>query len=133
MNKINLTSLCGGTLQEKFDKAVAEVAENLLDPNTPYKPARKVNIELKFTQNETRDDLRCEVNVTNKLAPQSGILTAFDIGKNLRTGEIEMEEYGKQTAGQMRMDDKNLEIDESTGEVLSDTAQIVDFRQTMAK
>lgn len=133
MDKINLATMCGGTLQEKFETALNEVAENLLNPNTPYKPARKISIELKFTQNETRDDLHCEINVGTKLAPQSGILTSFDIGKNLRTGQIEMEEYGKQTAGQMRMDDKNLKIDESTGEVLSDTAQIVDLRQTIAR
>lgn len=133
MDKINLATMCGGTLQEKFETALNEVAENLLNPNTPYKPARKISIELKFTQNETRDDLHCEINVGTKLAPQSGILTSFDIGKNLRTGQIEMEEYGKQTAGQLRMQD-HVAVDESTGEVIEKKAEndVVDFRQ-MAK
>lgn len=133
MNKVNLSTMCGGTLQEKFDTAMREVAENLLDPNTPYKPARKVSIDLKFTQNETRDDLHCEVNVTTKLAPQTGILTAFDIGKNLRTDEIEMVEYGKQTAGQLRMQD-HIAVDESTGEVIENntTKDVVDFRAAAA-
>lgn len=68
MNQINLQDIAGGALQEQFTAALADVFENMLDPNTPFKPYRGITVKLKFTQNEARDDVRCEVSVDKKLA-----------------------------------------------------------------
>lgn len=127
MKKISLNEITGGVLQEQFAKAFNDVVENLADPNTSYKDARKITISLTFRQNERRDDMTCDVLVTAKLSPQVPTRTAFAIGKNLKNGEYFAEEYGR---NQMTIND--LSIDEDTGE-LSETrhasAQVLDLRK----
>ena len=132
MNTVGLQELVSGALQEKFNKSFERVVENLQDTNTPYKNKREICIKLKFTQNEMRDDVSCEVDVTEKLAPQAGMRTGFCIGKDLKTGEMFAEEYGKQIKGQMAFEDYKeptcvSNVDPETGEILEET--VVDFRK----
>lgn len=133
MNKVELQDLVGGALQEKFGKSFEKVVQNLQDQNTSFKVKRKITIELSFDQNEARDDVSVSVDVKEKLAPQAGMKTSFYIGKDLRTGEIYAEEYGKQIKGQMRLEDLQSEqkaVDTETGEVLTkETSTVVDFRK----
>ncbi len=136
MNKIELKDLVGGALQEKFEKAFSKVIENLLDINTPYKNKRGITIKLDFTQNEARDDVQVTVDVVEKLAPQAGMKTAFSVGKNLKTGELFAEEYGKQIKGQLSFDDiqtpeviDGKQVDTSTGEILEGDDKVLDFRK----
>ena len=70
--------------------------------------------------------------------------TSFYIGKDLQTGEIYAEEYGKQIKGQMSLKDyesrppvqENVQkidgdvVDTETGEVIG--TEIVDFRKVAA-
>lgn len=132
MNKVELQDLVGGALQEKFGKSFEKVVQNLQDQNTSFKVKRKITIELSFDQNEARDDVSVSVDVKEKLAPQAGMKTSFYIGKDLRTGEIYAQEYGKQIKGQMRLEDMQTEkaVDTETGEVLTkETSTVVDFRK----
>ena len=137
MNKVELQGLVGGALQEKFNKAFERVIENLQDVNTSFKNKRKITITLDFTQNETRDDVSVTVDVVEKLAPQAGLKTSFYIGKDLKTGEMYAEEYGKQIRGQMSLQDletpvqqigKDL-VDTETGEVIETENKVVDLRR----
>ena len=132
MAKISLTQIIGGGLQEQFGKAFDRVIENLADPNTGFKEARKITIELKFTQNEARDDVFCAVSVKEKLAAQAPMKTAFVVGKNLKTGEMFAEEYGKhkQMKGQTSLDE--MAVDPETGEVLDEahkSENVIDLRR----
>ena len=137
MNKVELQSIVGGQLQEKFKHAFEKVIENLQDPNTSYKFKRGINIKLDFVQTEARDNVAVSVLVTEKLAPQQDMNTMFYIGKDLRTGELYAEEYGKQVRGQMSLDDYQTEpateektVDEETGEILNDDqSKVVDLRK----
>ena len=137
MNKIALQDLVGGALQEKFANSFEKVIKNLQDPNTPYKNKRAINITLKFQQNETRDDLQVDIEVSEKLSPQTPMKTSFVVGKNLETGDVFAEEYGKQIKGQMTMSDyqtANVDgktVDTETGEIIeeSENSGVVDFRQ----
>lgn len=135
MAKVSLEQVMGGGLQEQFSKAFDRVIENLNDPNTPFKEARKITIELKFTQNENRDDVSCAVSVKEKLAAQAPMNTAFMVGKNLKTGEIYAEEYGRHNRmkGQTTFDE--IQVNPETGEVLEEkqpvNVEIVDFRKVM--
>lgn len=125
-SKVELQEVVGGALQEKFDKAFQRVIENLQDPNTSFKTKRKITIQMDFVQNEARDDVHVEVNVVEKLAPQAPMQTAFAIGKDLRSGEVYAEEYGKQIKGQMNIGDLNTEekVDSNEGK-----GAVVDFRK----
>ena len=105
MFDINLDDLAGGELGAQFQAAAKKVIENLLDPNTPYKNKRGITIKLTFEQNEQRNDVTVGVQVETKLSPRSPIKTQMAIGKDLRTKELFVEEYGKGIRGQMRMED----------------------------
>ena len=139
MEQIDLKELVGGALQEQFAKSFEKVVENLQNPNTPYKNTRENVIKLKFTQNERRDDVKCGVQVAEKLAPQAPMETGFAIGKDLKTGEVYAKEYGKQLRGQISMEDVKqpeppVGVDQETGEVLPEgTQNVVDFRNIAAK
>lgn len=136
MNKVELKDLVGGALQEKFNKSFEKVIDNLQDVNTSFKVKRKISISLDFVQNEARDDVHFEVAVVEKLAPQAPMTTSFAIGKDLNTGEMYAEEYGKQIKGQMKLDDYSHEqvvdgktIDTDTGEIVKEPETVVDFRK----
>ena len=141
MKKVELKELIGGALQEQFSKSFESIVENLQNPNTPFKNSREITIKLKFTQNEKRDDVKCAVQVSEKLAPQTPMETAFAIGKDLRTGEIYAEEYGKQLKGQVSFDDipntqivDGVEVDTETGEIKNEQnddnlGKVIDLRK----
>lgn len=135
MNKVELKDLVGGALQEKFSKAFEKVVENLQDANTSFKTKRKITIQLDFTQNEARDDVHVDVAVVEKLAPQAPMKTSFAIGKDLKSGELFAEEYGKQVKGQMVLNDfaaKEPAVDTETGEI-KQPDNVVDFRKAVAQ
>lgn len=137
MNKVELQNIVGGALQEKFEKAFEKVVENMQDANTSFRIKRGINIKLSFSQNEMRDEVLCDIDVVEKLAPQTAMRTQFAVGKDLRTGELYAEEYGKQIKGQMSINDfpelKQIEevdgkaVDVETGEIVTDN--VVDFRK----
>lgn len=125
MEKLDLAEIAGGALQEKAQAAIEEVAQNMQDPNTPWKNKREVVIKLAFTQNEDRDNATCEISVSKKLAQVKPITTNFAIGQDLKDGGIYMEEYGKYIKGQMTLDDTQPHqvigddvVDTDTGEVV---------------
>ena len=124
MNKVELHEIVGGALQEKFSKAFENVIENLQDANTSYKVKRKITISLDFTQNESRDDVHVDVAVVEKLAPQAPMTTSFAIGKDLQSGKVYAEEYGKAVRGQMSFDDLQ---ENATAEEPENTT-VVNFR-----
>lgn len=133
MKNVELKELVGGALQEQFGKAFERVVENLQNPNTPYKNSREITIKLKFTQNEQRDDVKCGISVTEKLAAQSPMETSFAIGKDLTTGELYAEEYGKQIRGQISMNEVQHEerAEAVAEELLNDMqpANVIDLRK----
>ena len=134
MKGIELKDLVGGALQEQFSQAFDKVVENLQNPNTSYRNTRKITIELKFTQNEARDDVKCAVSVSEKLATQSPLETAFAIGTDLKTGKLYAHEYGKQIRGQISIDEVPPNVDLETGEIIEEqTANVIDLRNVASK
>lgn len=138
--QVKLEELVDGALQENANKAIEEVVKNMQDPNTPWKNKREVVIKLKFTQNEDRSDSNCEISVDKKIAPVKPIETRFAIGKDLKTGQVYAEEYGRQIRGQMSIEDVQAaakevvidgkEVDTETGEIKNET--VVDFKAKQA-
>lgn len=105
MLHVDLSELAGGALQEKFDREVTRVVKNLQDPNTPYGDSRKIVITISFKQTEMRDDAKVDISVVSKLASVISAKTYFALGKDLRTGEVLVSEYGRQIPGQMSIED----------------------------
>lgn len=137
---IKLSDIAGGKLQEKANKALQEIIENMLDPNTPWKKNRKLNLELIFSQNEDRDDLNISISVKKTLANVKPIETKAYVGKDLDTGQVYMEEYGAGAIkGQMSLDDveaagtsgNHIFEDEQGREVLNEG--VIDIRKKKAQ
>lgn len=105
MLHIDLSKLAGGELQAKFDREITKVIENMKDPNTPYQESRSVTIKLSLKQTELRDDAKVDISVNSKLAGVISAKTNFAMGKDLKTGEVIIQEYGKQIPGQMAFTD----------------------------
>lgn len=129
MLEINLDALAGGELGEQFQAAAKKVVENLLDPNTPYKNKRGITIKLTFEQNEERNDVSVGVQVDTKLSPHSPMKTNLAIGKDLRTKQVYVQEYGRTIKGQVKIEDypkdgegniciEEKVVDPATGEIL---------------
>lgn len=134
MAKVNLEQFAGGALQEKFDRAFEQVAENMLDVNTPYKNKRVITIKVALIQNEARDDSVAEVSVETKLAPASPIKTQFALQRDLATGKVFASEYGPGIKGQLSFSDLEQNdiviqgniVDTETGEIKE--GKVVDLR-----
>lgn len=139
MNSIKLEELVGGALQEKFSRSLENVVENLQNPNTPYKNKRSITIKLTFEQNESRDDVKVNIDVQEKLAPQTPLQTSFAVGRDLKDGSLYVEEYGKQIKGQMSLAEVYNQlstqeiggktVDTETGEIKEEPGKVIDLRK----
>lgn len=105
MEKINLEEFAGGALSEKINQALREVTENVQDPNTKATAKRKVTCTFTFSPSEQRDLVAASIDVKSSLAPSLGIATAFVMGKDIQTNEVDYREYSKQVPGQMNIQD----------------------------
>ena len=98
---INLDSFAGGAFKEKVNEAIAQVAENIQNPNTDATTKRKITITMTLAPNKTRQMVNTQIAVTVKLASTEAIDTQMLTGVDPRTGEIEIREYDGNIPGQM--------------------------------
>ncbi len=115
MLHVDLTQLAGGTLQEKFDREITRVIQNMQDPNTPFGEKRGITINLSFHQNEARDDAKIEISVKSKLAACISAKTNFAMGQDLKSGQVVVKEYGKGIPGQMTFSDTPGQAEKEAG------------------
>ena len=71
-DKITLSNMLYGALEEKFQHELKKVIANIADINTSHKDKRKINISIELKPDEMRQDLKIAVNVTSKLACVKG-------------------------------------------------------------
>lgn len=110
---INLETFANGAFAERTNQALREVLENISDPNTDYKPKRKVTLELTLTTNEDRELSEVNILAKTKLAPRTPVHTKIIIDRNL-DGEVLATEFKKQAPGQVVM-----KVDSETGEIMT--------------
>ena len=60
INKIALATLANGALEELFENELDKIIENINDPNTSIKKARKIAIELKFSPIDGQKTYLCQ-------------------------------------------------------------------------
>ena len=116
-SRIDLEMLAGGAFHEKVNEALAQVAENIQNPNTDASAKREISIKIKFAPSKNRQVVGTNIQVTTKLAATEAIETEMIMGMNARTGEIEISEYG-----QVTMDDYTKR-DESPAEAPAPKAE----------
>ncbi|HEM3569539.1 hypothetical protein ACYKJ4_07820 [Streptococcus suis] len=125
---LDLTHIADGGLQEKLDKELEKVFDNILDLNTEAKAKRKITIELVMSSNEERTVVDTTMTVKSKLAPQNGVATTILVGRDYDTGMVHANELKSTVPGQMYFDEN--------GEILTDIGQPVaeiEQQQSVAK
>ena len=125
-SNINLETLAGGAFAEKINEALMQVAENIQNPNTEATTKRGITVNIKFSPNKQRQMVGASISVTTKLAATEAIDTQIVMGRNLRTGEIELAEYDGQITGQMKLGD--YEDEEAEDEGQAQTGRPLDLR-----
>lgn len=141
---LTIENLCGGAVQERINRALRKVSDNILDPNTEAKKKREVILKLTFNPNkDDREEVSVDATVDVKLAKEEGVQTQFFINKDLRNDTITITECVKgQIKGQLSFDDLGMTLnnaptaeemgcDPETGEIVEEqTSNVVDFRAT---
>lgn len=99
----SLDELMDGSVAERFNQKLAQVWENVYDPNTDAKKVRKVILSVSIVPNERRDSCDFRVNVDNKLAPYAD-LTQTVMLQLQGDGDIVATERTDQVPGQIDID-----------------------------
>lgn len=120
MKKMTLATMCGGDVQRKVDKALLEVAENIMDPRTSDTAKRSVTIKITLQPVTGLDgDVVAAIEVTKKLAPENGNATRLHVDRDRYTDEILITEMmDGQIFGQLGFEDYGIDME--TGEVIED-------------
>lgn len=144
MKHINIEQFSNGELTQQINREMEAVARNIADPNTEAKTTRKITVTITLKPNEQRDFITTSITTKSTLAPTLGAVTALAVGKNLKTGEIEVGEIGNQIPGQMSMADVEPQqpsgpvqeidgktVDTETGEIIGQVSggNVVDLRK----
>lgn len=144
MKHINIEQFSNGELTQQINREMEAVARNIADPNTEAKTTRKITVTITLKPNEQRDFITTSITTKSTLAPTLGAVTALAVGKNLKTGEIEVGEIGNQIPGQMSMADVEPQqpagpvqeidgkaVNMDTGEIIGQTSSgnVVDLRK----
>ena len=125
--KLTLASMCAGGVQERIDRALAKISDNILDLNTDAKKKRTLDIKIVLTPSEDdREDVAVEVQTSVKLAPEMELKTQLFINKDFRSGVTTLTEHSKGAIkGQLTLDDCGMSMnpeevgcDPETGEVI---------------
>jgi len=88
---LELDSMARGAVRERFDHAMLQAMENILDPNTKATGTRRVTITLDMKPNEDRDQVLVSANVQTKLQPRAGVGTLLLLGQDIH-GSVEFKE-----------------------------------------
>lgn len=142
MKHINMEEFANGAFTEQINRELKKVTENIQDPNTDATAKRRITVVIEFKPNDARNFVTTGVQAKSTLAPALGAVTALNMGKNLKTGEVEAVEIGSQLPGQMEFADMDegkeadegsqmiKTVDPSTGEVYETYPKnVVDLRK----
>jgi hypothetical protein len=116
MNNIdfNISELADGAVQEKIDKEVRKIVQNILDVNTNFKPSRKLIIDVEFSSDSTRQVIETNVTVKSKIQPQESVSTLMMAGRD-DAGYIQAAELKSSAPGQTYFDPSDSTLKTDTG------------------
>ena len=126
-NKVLLSELNEGALQERFDFELEQVTKNILDPNTDPDKKRKITIDITVLSDEYREDMVFDCQIKSKLAPRENVSSRVLIGKNAK-GEVVTNELKSGQRGQMYFDPEDSELKDDKGTPVTEIEKIKKFK-----
>lgn len=112
MERVTLSTLAQGAVEERFNDALELVIKNILDPNTDRKKARKISLTISMKPTKNESFTLCEIDVKTAIAPPVPLETGLVIGEDGK-GKAVAAEYQNQVPGQAYIE----EVDKETGEI----------------
>jgi len=97
---LTVESLAGGGAVERLHKALQEVLENILDPNTPAKKPRKAVLELIIKPNEQRNMGEMTISTKTTLCAPEPIETSIFIDTDKKGKAVASERVSGESPGQ---------------------------------
>jgi hypothetical protein len=79
---LDLETIAGGAAIERFNDAMLEVLDNIMDPNTGIM-SRAVTLRVNFKPDETREFIQITIECGTKLAPAQTIGTNAYLGRDI--------------------------------------------------
>lgn len=133
--KIDLSKIANTALQEKVDKELEKVLDNILDLNTKANAMRKLTITLAMSTDDERTVVTTSMEVKSTLAPQKGVSTSVIVGRD-DEGRIHANELKSGIPGQTYFDD-NGDMRTDTGELIEkiekeENNKIIDYNRKKA-
>ena len=122
-NKVLLSELNEGALQERFDFELEQVTKNILDSNTDPDKKRKITIDITVLSDEYREDMVFDCQIKSKLAPRENVSSRVLIGKNAK-GEVVTNELKSGQRGQMYFDPEDSELKDDKGTPVTEIEKI---------
>ncbi len=122
-NRVLLSELNEGSLQERFDFELEQVTKNILDPNTDPDKKRKITIDITVLSDEYREDMVFDCQIKSKLAPRENVSSRVLIGKNAK-GEVVTNELKSGQRGQMYFDPEDSELKDDKGTPVTEIEKI---------
>ena len=122
--RLTLATICGGAVQEKVDRALGKVVENILDPNTDSEKKRTITLKITMKPNEhDYEDVNVTADVSYTLAPDLGVQTQFFVNKDLQDGHVTVMEHRRgEIRGQLDFNDLEMMMDQKSSTVGKDVA-----------
>lgn len=131
--KLTMATVCDGAVQEKVDRALKAVADNIMDPNTDAGKKRTITMKITLQPSEDdREDVAVSVEVTKSLAPETGIRTQLFITKDLESGAMTIQEHQRgMIKGQLDFGDMEAMYgeEEEHEEAEAPAGEVLDFRR----
>ncbi|MZZ66994.1 hypothetical protein GUI59_19290 [Enterococcus raffinosus] len=122
-NRVLLSELNEGALQERFDFELEQVTKNILDPNTDPDKKRKITIDITVLSDEYHEDMVFDCQIKSKLAPRENVSSRVLIGKNAK-GEVVTNELKSGQRGQMYFDPEDSELKDDKGTPVTEIEKI---------
>ena len=142
---ITFESIGNGELASMFRIALAQIGQNIMDPNMDPEAARGMTINLKFKPSKA-GTIAASYDIKTRLAGLQKSETTFLIGQDARTGRIEISEYGnnrpqvaaydtvqaspRSLAPEPAPEPRPQGFDPSTGEIYQQPGKPIDLRAT---
>jgi len=123
MSKIvDLNNFAQGAMAERFNQELQKVLDNIVDPNTDPKKARKVTLTVTISSNENRELASVSVKADSKLSPARNIETQL---------LMDYDSNGKVTGAELKSGAKGQTFIDPEGDVSDDKGnKILNLRQT---
>lgn len=117
-NKLNLAEMAQGAFMEQFHRELGQVLENISDPNTDPKKARKITLSMTLKPDENREVVTVETQSKSTLVPPKPLGTTIIIDRD-NDGTVVGAELVSGAKGQMFMDQDGTVKDDRGNKVVN--------------